>query len=238
MNESERREPSARTEGRPTRRLRHTRGRTVTGVAPRKNRQQAPSSLSRGSVLDGLGRVAIEPRLNQPASRGLVAEPGQGDEGRVEKRLLATETLCDLVAAHAREAQVDEENLGTEQQREVDGRGAVVGDPNVVPQALEPPARHVGDVDLVSTKSSRRASTGATVEMRAASWVREAGGTMDSRNGRRTVNSLPRPGPALSAMILAAVELDEPPGEGQADPQAAVATLAGAGLRVKGSRFA
>ena len=166
--------------------------------------------------IDRLDQVVIEPGCAGAAAVFFLAVTRDGDDHRILARIIVPEGRRDLVAVHAREADIEQNEIRPERPRRFNRRLAVEATWTSFPRSLRsraiPPA--------VSTLSS-------TTRMR------EPSGTARGRlprdgavvcglfaAGREMTNSLPLSVPSLAGRDVAAVHLGELPDDGEPDAQA------------------
>jgi len=100
-------------------------------------------------VTDGLGQEAVEASLTRSALVLFPAVTRDGDDGAVPARLLSPQPLGYVVAIQARQADVQEYDIGRMLSGLVHGLQAAVGQLNYVPIASQQPGEAPRRVPIV-----------------------------------------------------------------------------------------
>ena len=120
-----------------------TRGDSVPGaVRPVEERDQRV-------VIDGLGQVVIEAGGEGALAVLLLAVARDGDDRGLLGRLVAPQLPDDLVAVQAGQADVQEDEPGSESARRLDPRRPVIGRLHVMSEQAQQPGQRLGEVDVV-----------------------------------------------------------------------------------------
>ena len=90
-----------------------------------------------GSDFDGLGEVEVEASLSGPPLVVFASPTGEGDQDGSAERRLAAELFRDVIAIHAGKPDVQENDVGLERTRRVQGLCAAMGSPRLVAAEFE-----------------------------------------------------------------------------------------------------
>src|SRR6202034_4123825 len=111
-------------------------GRSPHESPARKLRIGLADQRDEGVIIDGLDQVVVEARLSGAEAILVLAVAGDGDDHDIPESV-AAKLACDLIAVHAGQADVEEDEFRPEVEGFGDGGRPVISGANVIAQELE-----------------------------------------------------------------------------------------------------